>query len=115
MEVQKRFGQVYGAKLTAAEKKAIDIEIQKELAEYNSNHSTELDAIFLYQLHEQLGFGIDRLRRFYEGFAPAVRALTERYLMETEEEKIWICTHKLKELGVDLEKWSAEINEKENL
>lgn len=38
MHVKKAGGKVYGAILTAAEKKAMDIEIQKELAEYDRKH-----------------------------------------------------------------------------
>ena len=105
MEVQKRFGQVFGAKLTAAEKKALDIEIQKALAEYNAKHYTEIDAIILYVLHDQLGFGEERLKRFYKDFAPALDALTDRYKMETDEDKIWICTRMLRAKGIDFEKW----------
>lgn len=35
MQVKKAGGKVYGAVLTAAEKKAMDLEIQRELAEYS--------------------------------------------------------------------------------
>ena len=35
MQVKKAGGKVYGAVLTAAEKKAMDLEIQRELAEYD--------------------------------------------------------------------------------
>lgn len=40
-------GRVYGAKMTAAEKKAIEIEIKKQLAEYDRKHAMELDALVL--------------------------------------------------------------------
>lgn len=108
MEVKKAFGQVFGANLNSNERKALDIEIKKQLAESNRKHAMEIDAIFLCVLQEQMGFGEVRLKRFFDEFAPAVRALTERYEMETEDEKVWLCTHKLKEKGVDLEKWYEE-------
>lgn len=108
MEIKKAFGQVFGAKLTSAEKKALDIEIHKQLAENSRKHAMEIDAMFLYVLQEQLGFGEVRLKRFFDDFSPIVHGLSERYEMDTEEDKIWLYTYKLKERGVDLEKWYAE-------
>ena len=57
MQVKKAGGKVYGAILTAAEKKAMDLEIQRELAEYDRKHIAEIDATILWVLHEQFGFG----------------------------------------------------------
>ena len=53
MQVKKAGGKVYGAILTAAEKKAMDLEIQRELAEYDRKHIAEIDATILWVLHEQ--------------------------------------------------------------
>lgn len=54
---------MFGASLTAAEKKAMDLEIQRELAEYDRKHLAEMDALILWVLHEQFGFGAKRLAR----------------------------------------------------
>ena len=51
MQVKKAGGKVYGAVLTAAEKKAMDLEIQRELAEYDRKHIAEIDATILWVLH----------------------------------------------------------------
>ena len=48
MQVKKAGGKVYGAVLTAAEKKAMDLEIQRELAEYDRKHIAEIDATILW-------------------------------------------------------------------
>lgn len=50
MQVKKAGGKVYGAVLTAAEKKAMDLEIQRELAEYDRKHIAEIDADSLQHL-----------------------------------------------------------------
>lgn len=50
MQVKKAGGKVYGAVLTAAEKKAMDLEIQRELAEYDRKHIAEIDATILWVL-----------------------------------------------------------------
>lgn len=130
MEVLKHNGKVYGARLTAAEKQALQLEcdriiaeeranleeyrrkliedILKDLADFNDKNLKEIDAMILWELHEQLGFGHTRLRQFYDRFHANMKALGERYEMPTSEEKIWLCTHKLKEYGIDLDEWEKE-------
>ena len=56
MVVKKAGGKIYGAVLTSAEKKAMNMEIERQLAEYTRKHEVELNAMILYVLHEQLGF-----------------------------------------------------------
>lgn len=112
MQVKKASGKVYGADLTSAEKKAMDLEIQRQLAEYDAKHILEIDAIILWQLHKQLGFGLKRLKRFFDTFNPAIDALIKRYELE-DGDQVWLCTHQLKEYGIDLEKWERE--QKENM
>lgn len=60
MVVKKAGGKIYGAVLTSAEKKAMNMEIERQLAEYTRKHEVELNAMILYVLHEQLGFGEQR-------------------------------------------------------
>ena len=104
MRVKKYKGSVFGAVLNAAEKKAMNMEIQRQLVEYERKHTIELEAIVLWVLHEQLGFGEKRLRRFHDSFTPEVEALLKRSEMDDSDEA-WLCTRKLKDIGVDIEKW----------
>ena len=48
MFVKKIKGKVHGASFTAAERKALDIEIMKQLAEYTRKHALEMDAVFSF-------------------------------------------------------------------
>lgn len=109
MRVKKAGGKVYGAAMTAAEKKAMNMEIQRQLAEYDMKHMNELDAMVLWHLHEEFGFGLKRLKRFYDTFKPQVDALLERYVMD-DSDMVWLCTYKLKQYGIDIEKWNNERN-----
>lgn len=104
IRVKKAGGKVYGADLTAAQKLAMNMEIQRQLAVYDRGHMLEVQAVFLWQLHTQLGFGPKRLKKFYDGFAPALRELTKRYELE-DTDQIWLCTHMLKQIGVDIDQW----------
>ena len=108
MIIKKASGKVIGAHLTAAEKKAMNIEVQKQLSEYTRKHANEIDALFLWYLHEEFGFGIKRLRQVHDGFMPKIEELCNRYEMTEEGDSIWLCTHKLKEYGVDIEEWNKE-------
>lgn len=107
MMIKKYGGKIYGADLTQAEKKAMNMEIQRQLAEYDRKHMLEIDALVLWQLHEQLGLGPKRLKQFHDNFVPAMDALIARYKLD-DVDQIWICTHLLKEYGVDIEKWNRE-------
>ena len=107
MRIKKSGKHITGAEFTNAEQKAIEMELRKQYAEWDRKHSKEIDAVVLYQLHTQLGFGKDRLKRFFEGFRPAANELVKRYELD-EADQIWIQTEKLKEIGVDLEEWYKE-------
>lgn len=107
MKVKKAGKRVFGAVMSAAEKKAMDMEIQRQLAEYDRKHIREIDALVLWELHEQFGFGNKRLKKFYDNFSRGIEALIRRYEMEHGDD-VWLCTYKLKEIGCDLEKWEKE-------
>lgn len=104
MQVLKNGKSIYGAKLTAAEKKAMNMEIQRQLAEYDEKHMREIDALILWVLHTQFGFGKERLKRFYDGFSDSMHDLIDRYSMDVSD-NVWLCTKQLKDAGIDLEEW----------
>ena len=62
----------------------------------------------LWVLHEVFGFGPDRLHKFYKSFNGQVEALAEHYQMTDDGDQVWLCFHKLKEYGIDLEVWERE-------
>ena len=106
----KRSGKtIYGAEFTAAEQKAIDLELDRQFAERTRKHVNEIDAMILWELHKQLGLGPKRLIEFHNNFAPVMDALLDRYSGEATDEA-WLCTHQLKEYGVDIEELNKERN-----
>ena len=108
MQVKKTRGKVYGANLTAAERKAMEMEINRQLSEYSKKYEMEINSIILWELHEQLGFGPKRLKRFYDNFKPVFNDLINRYSIGDTDDSTRLCTYKLKEIGVDIEKWNNE-------
>lgn len=109
MQIKKYGGKVYGANLTASEKKAMDLEIRRQLAEYEKGHMYEIDAMILWLLHEEFGFGKKRLKKFFDLFDKSSRELVKQYELENSD-RIWICTYMLKQYGIDIEKWENEKN-----
>lgn len=109
MQVIKTAGRIMGANLSSTERKAMMMEIRKELAEWDRKNLLEIDAVILWELHAQFGFGPERLKKFYMAFSDAIHDLANRYEMDdNDEDRIWICQKRLKDLGVDPETWAKE-------
>ena len=81
-----------------------DLKSEWNLSVYDRKNELELDAIILWELHTQLGLGPKRLKKFFDGFSDSLNALVNRYEMDISDD-VWLCTHKLKEIGVDVEDW----------
>ena len=90
-------------KMTVNQKRAMEIEIRKQIGENLNAMQADLISIVLWQLRKQLGFGKKRLLRFYHEFAPSLKALAEYYDMP-ESDQSFICKHHLKAIGVDVDK-----------
>lgn len=105
MVVLKHKGKVYGANLTATERRAMEIEIKRQLAEWDRGHEIEMVATTLWVLMTRFGFGEKRLKRFFDGYDEAIRELIDYYQL-ADEDAPWLCTQKLKDKGIDIEKWA---------
>jgi hypothetical protein len=94
--------------LTNREMRALRDEIDRQTAENVEKLSQNLQALILWQLREQLGWGKKRLLRFQKRFIPAIRELQDYYMTSSADETDYICNYKLKhELGIDV----AELDE----
>lgn len=72
--------------MSPEEKRAIEKEIEDQFANFVAEHLLEIEALMLYQLRKQLGFGKKRLKRFYDGFTPTVYDLfVQNTLNPTED------------------------------
>ncbi len=62
-----------------------------------------VEAIILWQLHKQFGFGKKRLLKFLKETSPMIQGMLDYYDFSTDADAIWVCEYKLKtELGIDL-------------
>ena len=106
MQIKKSGKNIFGVILTAAEKKALEIEINRQLAEADRRYTDDINAMVLYTLHAHLGFGAKRLRKFYDAFSSEHDRLIRYY--EMPDDYTWLCKEELKQIGVDVEKWDDE-------
>ena len=109
MRIKKAGGKVFGAVLTAAEKKAMNMEINRQIVEADRRYADDIDAMVLYTLHVHLGFGKKRLRKFYDAFSAEHDRLISYYQMP--DDYTWLCKEMLKRIGVDVEAWNKERKE----
>lgn len=97
--------------MSAAQKKAMNEEINRQILERDKTFSMDFDSTVLYVLHTTFGFGKKRLRRFWEAFIKDHDELRRYYEMDSED-NAWLCRRKLKEIGVDVEAWYEELDNK---
>lgn len=109
MIVIKANGRVFGAKLTAAEQKAIDIEVRRSLADYTRLHNREVAAMVLWRLRSEFDFSDEDLWRFYSGFDKSLAELVEHYEMDKDDDR-WLANYMLKADGIDLEEWETKLH-----
>ncbi len=107
MIIKKSGSTIFGADFTAAERKAIDMESRRILAEHTRKHELEIEAMVMRQVRRRTGWGKTKLKQFYMDFAPDIMALVKRYEMD-EVDMPWLCTQELKEEGFDIEAWHRE-------
>lgn len=108
MRVKKYGGKVFGAELTAAERKAMDIEINRQLVERDKQYAADIDAMVLYTLMAHYGWKKKRLRRFWKAFIEEHKALREFYQMDEPGDNEWLAHRMLKDIGVDIQQWYQE-------
>lgn len=90
--------------LTASQQAAMDQEIKRQLLEHYEASINDLDAVVLYTLHAEFGFGKQRLARFWEAFGREYDALRKHY--ELPDDGPWLCRQRLLELGIDVDEWN---------
>ncbi len=108
MRIKSYNGKVYGAELTAAERRAMNIEINRQLLKRDEQYQADIDAMVLYALMIHKGWKKKRLRKFWDDFNIIHAELRKFYEMEADGDNEWLAHHKLKEIGVDIHQWYKE-------
>ncbi|MBQ7347783.1 MAG: hypothetical protein IJW55_07485 [Clostridia bacterium] len=90
-------------RMTNKERRAFEREVNRQTGENVKRLSLNLQALVLWSLRQQLGWGKKRLLRFQKNFLPLIEQLQQFYQAEDSEETEFICLYKLKnEVGIDV-------------
>jgi hypothetical protein len=109
MKFHKCNGQIFKVELNTKEQKALDAEINRQLIEKHSEFTDDVDYMIMRILHEEFGFGLTRLRRFYEAFVANNTALVKHY--EMADAGAYIARKEMNAIGCNIEKWNQERSE----
>ena len=97
MPLFKRNGKtIFGCQFNKKEQEAMEREVRSQLAEWSRKNMMEIDAMFLWFMHEE--------------FRPYMEDLAKRYEMKGSDTP-FLCTKKLLDYGVDLEEWDKEVDQ----
>lgn len=113
MRIKKLNGKPYGVEFTAAERKAMNLEINRQIVEKDKKYREDIDAMVLYVLLSHYGWKRKRLRKFWKAFVTEHKALVEYYHMDDPGDNQWLAHYKLKEIGVDIHQWYKEDEQEE--
>ena len=105
MQVKKYKGKVFGMSMTADERKALQIELRKEIAEIDHKYAADIDALMLYVLASRYGWRKKRLLDIWKAFAEEHERLSEYYQMDDVGDLEWLAHRELAKIGVDVRKW----------
>lgn len=100
-------------KPTNAEKKAMRREINQQIIQADAKYKRDLVALVLWALHvhPDTQYGKKRLKNFYMTFDKIHQDMLDYYEM-CDDEAAWLCQYNLKEIGVDIDEWEKELNDK---
>ena len=91
-------------KLSNREMAALNGSIREQIGQQISKLKSNIEALVLWQIHEQYGSGAKKLEAFLEGFQPALQELMQFYGVESAEDVELACVYNLKAIGFDTEK-----------
>ena len=109
MKFKKFNGQIFGIELSKKEQRALDEEIHRQLIEKHSEFTDDVDYMIMRILHNEFGFGLTRLKRFYEAFIVDNDALVKHY--EMPDAGAYIAREEMNAIGCNIEEWNKERSE----
>lgn len=87
--------------LSAAEKKAMNMEINRQILEADKAYETDVAVLVMYTLHVHLGFGKKRIEDFMRAMRREHDELIRYYQMPDDFD--WLARRELEAIGVDVE------------
>lgn len=95
-------------KFSSTERMLVDELIRGEIRKQEHRMSMELDAAWLWQLSERYEWTEEELHRIYKDMETYHAAIRQYYEVDAGDGAGWLYVQKLRDRGIDLEKWYAE-------
>ncbi len=93
-------------KLNKSQQKALDNEVNRQLKDMKNEFLMDADAMILYTLHKEFGFGKQRLIKFFKTFINDYGKFIDEYDVEGG----WMAAYRLKEAtGLDIKELHKEM------
>lgn len=102
-------GKIFKVELTPKEQKALDAEINRQILDRHAEFVDDVDYMIMRILHDEFGFGLTRLKRFYEAFIKDNDALVKHY--EMADAGAYIARKEMNKIGCNIEEWNRERGE----
>lgn len=109
MNFKKFQGQIFGVEFSPKEQRAIEAEINRQLVKRHKTFGDDVDYMIMKILHDHFGFGLARLRRFYDHFTEDNYALMKHYGMP--DAGTYIARKEMNAIGCNIEQWNREGSE----
>lgn len=101
---------IFKVELNAAEKRAMDAEIWKQILENDKKFEMDRESVILWTLHVRFGFGEKRLREFWETLYDESKKLREYYQMGPSDDG-YLARRNLRSIGIDMKEWYDELGD----
>lgn len=97
-----------GYKFNSTERKLVDELIRQEIRQQEHRLSLEVDAAWLWQLSEKHDWTEEQLHGIYKDMETYHAAIRKHYELDDSDGAGWLYVQKLRDRGIDLQKWYAE-------
>lgn len=95
-------------RFSSTERMLVDQMIRQEIRNQEHRLSQEVDAAWLWQLSERYDWTEEELHRIYKDMETYHAAIRQYYEVDAGDGAGWLYVQKLRDRGIDLEKWYAE-------
>ena len=95
-------------KLSSTQRKLLEEEVRREILRQEHRLSMEVDAAWLWSLYERYGWSEDELHGIYKAMEIDHNLIRQHYELGAQDRMGWFYMQKLRDRGIDLEKWYAE-------
>lgn len=93
---------------SSTERKLMEELIKQQIMQQEQRFTMEVDAAHLWLLYSRYGFTPEQCKQFFMDLEKENMALRDYYEIHGLDGTAWLYVQKLRDAGMDIEKWYAE-------